>query len=189
MELHWLVRPESRAHPWTNPCGWRNAKYSPLWVMFSLPGVKILTRSTWTELGMDKGTLRCYSQKKWVMDAEKIQTTNMSPRGLLWDWVSESKAKDARSAELVSEAGLLHLKSLRKAGFSRKLWDSDRPWDLNSVKPSSLRFRLAPRPGKGGISCWGNRLPDSLQRYLDAIPHDLHGRRLGSWLGARTLVA
>lgn len=130
----------------------------PLLVMFSLPGVKILTRSTWTELEMDKGTLRCYSQKKWVMDAEKIQTTNMSPRGLLWDWVSKSKAKDSRSTELVSEAGLLHLKSLRKAGFSWRLWDSDRRWDLilSSILPSGsgwLQDQGREASHAGGTGC------------------------------------
>lgn len=118
-----------------------------------------------------------------------IKATNMLHKWLLWGWFSESKVKDSRSTELVGKAGLLHLKSLRKARFSWRLWDSDRPWDLHSVKHSSLSSRLSPRPGKRGISCWENRLPDSLLRYLDAIPHSLHGRRLGSWLGARSLVA
>lgn len=45
--------------------------------MVSLPGIRILTRSIQTELGLDKGTLTCCSQKKGVMNAEHFKTTNM----------------------------------------------------------------------------------------------------------------
>ena len=107
--------------------------------------------------------------------------------------VSESERTDPRSTKFILKAGLknrkLCLKSSREWHSPEGYEDADRLLDFNSVRHFPPQFWLAPRPRKGVTSCWGNRLPDSLLRYLDAIPHGLHGIRLGSWLEAKNLVA
>lgn len=89
------------------------------------------------------------------------------------------KTADSRSPEFMSASP----KNLKK---NKVLLKAVRPYFCSAF---FLQVEVGSKARKGGVSCWGNRLPDGLLRYLDEIPHGLHGRRLGSWLGARSLVA
>lgn len=114
--------------------------------------------------------------------------SDLKPQTCLPEGACENKAT---GWELAPEGGFRTGQPHQKFNRNGGLWRCKQALGLQFCSwHAFLRCRLALRPGEGGPSCWDNRLPDSLLRYLDAIPHELHGGKLGLdqkpgvwWLG------